>query len=113
MLPTRLRRTALLLAALALTFASAEKITILHFNDFHGNVEIPEEGKLGGIARIAGAADQVRAANDAAGADTMLLIAGDVLQGTPMSTLFHGEADFECPNLMGRSEEHTSELQSH
>ncbi|MCD6361679.1 MAG: 5'-nucleotidase C-terminal domain-containing protein [Armatimonadetes bacterium] len=91
------------LVLLALTFASAEKITVLHFNDFHGNVEIPEEGKLGGIARIAGAVEHIRQENladNARAGEAMLLIAGDVLQGTPMSTLFHGEADFECLNLM-------------
>ncbi len=88
------------LVLLTLTFASADKITLLHFNDFHGNVEIPDEGKLGGIARIAAAAQQVRDANSAAGVETLTLIAGDILQGTPMSTLFHGEADFKCLNIM-------------
>jgi len=91
-------------AILALTcgaWAAPQKVTILHFNDFHGNVLTPEdEGDLGGIARIAELANEIRAENEAAGADTLLLIAGDVLQGTPLSTVFHGEADFAALNRM-------------
>ncbi len=98
----RAMRTALVVGMVLLTLVacSAERLTVLHFNDFHGNVENPEEGKLGGIARIATAAKEIRDANDEVGDTTLMLLAGDVLQGTPMSTLFHGEAEFECLNLL-------------
>jgi len=56
-----------------------------------------------GLARIAGMADEVRAENDAAGVPTFLLIAGDVLQGTPYSTVYRGEAEFSCLNEMAVS----------
>ena len=85
-------------------WCAPQQVTILHFNDFHGNVLIPEgEDALGGIARIAGTVRQIRAENEAAGVETLLLIAGDVLQGTPLSTVFHGEADVAALNLMGVS----------
>ncbi len=82
-------------------WASPQSLTILHFNDFHGNMLTPEgEEELGGLARIAGMVEQVRAENEAAGSETLVLIAGDILQGTPLSTVFHGEADFAALNLM-------------
>lgn len=92
---------AMILALTCGAWATPQRVTILHFNDFHGNVLTPEDaGDLGGIARIAGMADRVRAENEAEGAATLLLIAGDILQGTPLSTVFHGEADFRALNLM-------------
>ncbi len=81
---------------------AAQPFTILFFNDFHARlepVEVPGvEGEVGGLARLAGMADEVRAENDAAGVPTFLLIAGDVLQGTPYSTVYRGEAEFACLN---------------
>lgn len=92
------------LTVFALTYcawATPQNVTILHFNDFHGNMLTPEEdADLGGIARVAAMVKQIRAENEAAGAETILLIAGDVLQGTPLSTVFHGEADFAALNRM-------------
>ncbi len=89
-----------LLLALA-PAASAEEVTILHFNDYHGHASIPEEGKPGGLARLAGAIARIRAENAAEGASTLVLIAGDVLQGTPLATVFRGEVDFKALNAVG------------
>ncbi|MBD3291937.1 MAG: multifunctional 2',3'-cyclic-nucleotide 2'-phosphodiesterase/5'-nucleotidase/3'-nucleotidase [Armatimonadia bacterium] len=90
-----------LLAVTCGAWATPQEVTILHFNDFHGNVLAPEdEGELGGLARIAGIIDQIRAENEQVGVQTLVLIAGDILQGTPLSTVFHGEADFAALNLM-------------
>jgi 5'-nucleotidase/UDP-sugar diphosphatase len=86
---------------------AAQPFTILFFNDFHAHLEPFEvpgvEGEVGGLARLAGMADEVRAENDAAGVPTFLLIAGDVLQGTPYSTVYRGEAEFSCLNEMAVS----------
>ncbi|MFW5868207.1 MAG: bifunctional metallophosphatase/5'-nucleotidase, partial [Armatimonadota bacterium] len=99
-----IRTTAFALALLSLAcgaWAAPQNVTILHFNDSHGNVLTPEdEGDLGGIARIAALVDQIREENEARDVTTLLLIAGDVLQGTPLSTVFHGEADFAALNRM-------------
>jgi 2',3'-cyclic-nucleotide 2'-phosphodiesterase (5'-nucleotidase family) len=93
---------ALGLALTCAAWATPQSVTILHFNDFHGNLLTPEDdADLGGLARIATTVDRIRAENEAAGAETLLLIAGDVLQGTPLSTVFHGEADVMALNLMG------------
>ncbi|MGI5816874.1 MAG: bifunctional metallophosphatase/5'-nucleotidase [Armatimonadota bacterium] len=101
---TPLFTAALILMLTCAVWAAPQSVTILHFNDFHGNVVTPEgEGALGGIARIAGAIEQIRAENAQAGATTLVLIAGDVLQGTPLSTVFHGEADVAALNHMGIS----------
>lgn len=90
------------LLPVALGSASAEPITLLHFNDFHAQMALAEEGKLGGIARLATAVEQVKRENSvrAPQATTMVLVAGDAVQGTPMSTLFRGEAEFKCLNLL-------------
>ena len=84
------------------------RLTILFFNDLHGHLmpqQITPEGgrptEIGGIARIAGLVKKIEAENQKAGARTLLLVAGDVLQGTPMSTVFRGKPDIEAFNLMG------------
>ncbi len=96
-----LMTVALLLVLTAGALAAPQKVTILHFNDFHGNVLAPEdEDGRGGLARIAGTINEIRAENAHEGTPTLVLIAGDVLQGTPLSTVFHGEADFAALNRM-------------
>ncbi len=82
--------------------------TVLFFNDIHGHLmpfEIKtEDGKqkeVGGIARLASLAGEIRASNADHGIRTVLLVAGDILQGTPMSTVFEGEPDVQCFNEMG------------
>ena len=88
--------------------AKAEKITILFFNDLHGNL-LPfkvkkDDGTMvetGGIASMATLVKQVRAENRKKGIKTFLLVAGDVLQGTPMSTVFKGKPDIEIFNTIG------------
>ena len=43
----------------------------------------------------------IRAENKIRGIPTFLLVAGDILQGAPMSTVFRGEPDIACLNAMG------------
>lgn len=88
-------------------FAPSAEVTVLFFNDLHGHLmpfEVQtDQGKkeVGGIARLATLVRRIRAENEARHALTVLLVAGDVLQGTPMSTVFHGEPDIKCLNAMG------------
>jgi 2',3'-cyclic-nucleotide 2'-phosphodiesterase (5'-nucleotidase family) len=83
------------------------EVTVLFFNDLHGHLmpfEVKtESGKqeVGGIARMATLIQQIRAENEAKHGVTLVLVAGDILQGTPMSTVFRGEPDIKCLNAMG------------
>ncbi len=82
-------------------------VTILFFNDLHGYLtpfEIKSEKgrqEAGGIARMAALIRDIRAENSRKNVRTLVLVAGDILQGTPMSTVFRGEPDVECLNAMG------------
>ena len=78
-------------------------MSLLHFNDFHGYLQPvgKPEANVGGLARLATLAREVRAWNHAHGNDTLLLEAGDILQGTPLSVFYQGEPDVRCLNLMG------------
>jgi 5'-nucleotidase/UDP-sugar diphosphatase len=77
------------------TCAEGHRLTLLHFNDFHGQLEPyvePETAaSVGGIARLASAVEQVRAEDP--GRPVLLLFAGDLLQGTVTSSLFLGVPD--------------------
>lgn len=88
------------LAALALLFYSAaaadiRTLTILHLNDLHSRL-MPLENKHGGFAYLATVIRRERANCQ----DCVLLNAGDVAQGTPVSTIFHGLPVFEIANLL-------------
>ncbi len=72
-------------------------VTILHINDFHGNLE--PAGSNPGMARVAAVVNGVKAA---VGADNVALLdAGDALQGTLLSNLFKGEPTIDIYNTMG------------
>ncbi|TCJ11663.1 bifunctional metallophosphatase/5'-nucleotidase [Parasulfuritortus cantonensis] len=80
-----------------------QKLRILHFNDFHGQLAAYDETGDGrpvaGIARLAAA---VRAARDADPArPTLLLFAGDLLQGTVTSSGFLGLPDVALFDRLG------------
>lgn len=84
------------------------RITILFFNDLHGNLApfkvTTADGSsadTGGIAGMATLVKEIRAQNTRLGIRTFLLVAGDALQDTPMSTLFKGKPDIEIFNKMG------------
>lgn len=84
------------------------RVTVLFFNDLHGNL-MPfnvkkDDGSIaevGGIAGIAAMVKKIRIENRSKGIQTFLLVAGDMLQGTPMSTVFQGKPDMEIFNVMG------------
>ena len=103
----KIAQTVLIVLICAVSSWAAQPFTILFFNDFHAHFEPFEvpgtEGEVGGLARLAGIADAVRAENEAAGVPTFLLIAGDMLQGTPYSTVYRGEVEFTCLNEMAVS----------
>jgi len=95
---SRAKRNLVLLLWLLAIPASAEvrALTILHINDVHAHIS-PSDQKLGGFAYLATAIRRERANCP----ECILLNAGDLVQGTPVSTIFHGLPVFELANLLG------------
>lgn len=77
-------------------------ISILHTNDIHTHIEPfessnPKYDGKGGMARIAGLADNYRKKNP----NTLLFDAGDMFQGTPYFNYFKGELIFKLMSAAG------------
>lgn len=93
-----------LVLLVSLSPAKKIKITILYTNDIHGHV-LPfdniyqgiEEKEAGGAARRATLIKQIKLENP----NTLVLDAGDLLSGTPVSGFFKGEADWKSAELLG------------
>ena len=88
----------LALGFLAASPLSAEirSLTILHTNDLHARLTPLENGR-GGFAALAAVIRQEREHCT----DCILLNAGDLAQGTPVSTIFQGQPVFDIANLFG------------
>jgi len=94
------------LAALLLLLAGsgaavwAAEVRILHVNDFHGFAEphkpLGSADLLGGAAYLAGEVDRLRREKP-----SLLLAAGDMLQGSNWANLFRGRSVIELMNAMG------------
>ena len=90
------------------------RLTILHTNDTHGHLlpySYPDtfdasnpisllktRRNIGGAARRATLVNAIRREKDHA---TLLIDAGDVCDGTPFSTEYHGDADIRTMNAVG------------
>lgn len=73
--------------------AEVRSLTILHTNDVHAHL-LPLENHRGGFASLAALIQRERAHCR----DCIVLNAGDLVQGTPVSTIFHGLPVFELAN---------------
>lgn len=71
-------------------------LTILHTNDLHAHL-LPDDRGLGGFAYVAGVVRDQREHNPAC----LYLNAGDLVQGTPVSTIYQGLPVYEIANRMG------------
>lgn len=76
-------------------------ITILHTNDTHSQIDpLPANDKYagkGGVARRATLVKRVRKENP----NTLLIDAGDVLQGTPYFNFYKGEVEYKAMSAIG------------
>jgi 2',3'-cyclic-nucleotide 2'-phosphodiesterase (5'-nucleotidase family) len=96
-MPSWIRRfLALALLFCAPAAAEIRSLTILHTNDLHARLS-PLENGHGGFAYLAAAIRRERAGCP----ECILLNAGDLVQGTPVSTIFHGLPVYEVANLFG------------
>jgi 2',3'-cyclic-nucleotide 2'-phosphodiesterase (5'-nucleotidase family) len=71
-------------------------LTILHFNDLHARL-MPDDQKQGGMAHLTTLIRRERANCP----HCIVLHAGDLVQGSPVSTIFRGSPIYELANLMG------------
>lgn len=83
-------------------FTSDETIiTILHTNDTHSQIDpIPANDRnagKGGVARRATLVKRIRKENP----NTLLIDAGDVLQGTPYFNYYRGEVEYKAMSAIG------------
>ena len=86
----------------SVAFAADEVvITILHTNDTHSQIDpLPANDKnagKGGIARRATLVKRIRKENP----NTLLIDAGDVLQGTPYFNFYRGEVEYKAMSAIG------------
>lgn len=77
-------------------------ITVLHTNDTHSQIDpILDNDKAyagkGGVARRATLVKRVRKENP----NTLMIDAGDVLQGTPYFNFYKGEVEYKAMSLIG------------
>ncbi len=76
-------------------------ITILHTNDTHSQIDpLPENDRnagKGGVARRATLLKRIRKENP----NTLLVDAGDVLQGTPYFNFYKGEVEYKAMSAIG------------
>jgi 2',3'-cyclic-nucleotide 2'-phosphodiesterase (5'-nucleotidase family) len=93
------RRTLLASAFLLLAGcrqSTVHEFTILHINDFHDRL-LPDPDGIGGASHLATVLKRERAAAHA----SITLSAGDLVEGTPVSTAFEGVPDYEIANNLG------------
>jgi 5'-nucleotidase/UDP-sugar diphosphatase len=80
------------------------KLTIIYMNDPHAHYEpyqdIDTKEVIGGFAKAQTVIKEVMAANYAEGRETLILMGGDLLMGTPFSTAFKGQLGVKLMNKM-------------
>lgn len=94
------KRFPILMASAMLLLAAdvnAQKVSIMHTNDTHSQID-PTENNLGGVMRRKALIDSIR--NDYGG-NSLLIDAGDVVQGTLYFNLFKGKTEREVMNHLG------------
>ena len=86
----------LLCALMAVPALRAEHLMIIAVNDTHSQIDPASDGK-GGVARRRAIYDQLRAENP----NTVLIHAGDAVQGTLFFSLYRGEVEYALMDTLG------------
>ena len=89
------------LAVLLLSGCTAQQnqhrsLTILHLNDLHARL-LPDAEHRGGFAHVTEAIRQEKAKSEF----SLVMHGGDLVQGTPVSTIFEGVPVYEVANTLG------------
>ena len=87
---------ALLLSGCAAQQNQHHSLTILHLNDLHARL-LPDAEHRGGFAHVAEAIRQEKAKSEF----SLVMHGGDLVQGTPVSTIFKGVPVYEVANTLG------------
>lgn len=90
-----MRKTALIVFALAALSVAAQHLVILHTNDTHSNIDA--ENGVGGVLQRKALIDSVRKVEK----NVMVVDAGDIVQGPLYFKLFGGEVEYPLMDLMG------------
>lgn len=85
-----------ILVIVGLSYARTEKLVILHTNDMHAEL-FPNRENKGGFANIADYFKYVKRKND----KVIILDAGDMTQGSPVSSYYNGYPIFDIMSTMG------------
>ena len=83
-------------AAMMMQGAVAEEFVLIHTNDTHSQMDPTDKG-LGGVARRKVLVDSIRQAHP----NSVLVDAGDAVQGTLFFTLYGGEVEMKMMNELG------------
>ena len=86
----------LLLPGCAAQQSPRRSLTILHLNDLHARL-LPDAQQRGGFAHVAEAIRQEKAKSEA----SLVMHGGDLVQGSPVSTIFKGLPVYEVANTLG------------
>jgi len=85
-----------LCALMAVPALRADHLTIIAVNDTHSQIDPASDGK-GGVARRRAIYDKLRAQNP----NTVLIHAGDAVQGTLFFSLYRGEVEYALMDTLG------------
>ena len=80
--------------------SQALRLVLIHTNDVHSRLDPMDSGEHKGLGGVEARATTIRSLR-AAHPHTLLLDAGDMLQGTPYFNLFGGEAEFKAMSAIG------------
>lgn len=91
--------------ALVLLFSTpafaTEHLTILHFNDLHGYVDVAKGSNAGNADRLATVIKRIEEENRVNGFETLVFFGGDAFTGTAISSIFKGDAEFAFFKAIG------------
>ena len=73
-----------------------EKLTIIAFNDTHSAIQPAQDDNLGGFLRRKAVVDSIKAVSP----NTVVVHAGDAVQGSLYFSLFAGKVEFPLLNMM-------------